>query len=130
MLPLSKCGNAGRIAQWILGEIEDSLDYWQHGNGVTSAKSCVKLAIGDTVVTLENKWWGVRGSITRGYSYNSLLAVWYLKYLWAPVWLRETVHSPRNVAVLLNRLKDRESFSWDESEASERLRATIPHGVY
>ncbi len=130
MLPLSKCGNAGRIATWILGNIGDPLDHWQHGNGVTGAKSCIKLAIGDTVVTLENKWWGVRGSLSSGHSTDPLLRLWDYQYVWAPVWLREKTSSPWSVTVLLNRLRDRESFSWSQDLASQRLRAAMPHKVY
>lgn len=129
-MPLSKCGNAGRIAQWILGEIGDPLDYWQHGNGVTSAKSCVKLAIGDTVVTLENKWWGVYSSFARGLSCDSLLAIWNLKHLWAPVWLRERFSASWATKVFHDSLKDRESFCWDEDCTSQKLRAAMPHKVY
>lgn len=130
MLPLSKCGNAGRIAKWILGEIGDPLDYWQHGNGVTSAGSEVKLAIGDTVVTLENKWWGVRGSLSVGYSIDPLLKFWDLKYLWAPAWLRESFSISWGVTAALNHLRLHDPFYWSEEQVSQRIRAAMPHKVY
>lgn len=114
MSPLSKCGNAGRIAGWILGEIGDPLDYWCHGNGVTSAELVVRLAMGDTVVTLENKWWGVRGSVTYGHYCDDLLALWKRRPMWAPPWLRDRFSASWATKVLHDSLKDRESFSWDE----------------
>lgn len=130
MLLLNKCGNAGQIAEWILGEIGDSLDYWQYGNGVVSAKSNIKLAIGDTVITLENKWWGVRGSLSSGHSTDSLLATWNLKYLWAPTWLRESFSISWGATAALNHLRLHNPFYWSEDQASQRLRAAMPHKVY
>lgn len=128
--PWNKCGNAGRIAQWILGNIEDPLDYWQHGNGVTSAGSEVKLAIGDTVVTLENKWWGVRGFACRGYKLNSLERLWNLKYLWAPEWLHGRFSWRWGAKVLAIKFAGLNPFWWSEDHASQRLRAAMPHKVY
>jgi hypothetical protein len=117
MLPLSKqYGNAGRIARWIFENIEDPLDYWEYGS-VTGARSDIRLAIGDTVVTLENKWWGVRGSRTHLSSYvptNPLQILWGLRYGWAPVWLRESFSFSWGTKVLHNRLKGVDSFSWPE----------------
>jgi len=130
MLPLNKCGNAGRIATWILENIGDPLDHWQHGNGVTSAESCVKLAIGDTVVTLENKWWGVRGSLTAEYCPDSLLRLWDIRFLWAPDWLRESFSLSWGVVAARRHLRLHDPFYWNENEASERIRAAMPHKVY
>ena len=130
MLPLSKCGNAGRIATWILGNIGDPLDHWQHGNGVTGAKSCVKLAIGDTVVTLENKWWGVRGSATQGHTPDPLLRLWEYHYFWAPVWLRESCSLFWATTAARRRLTLAIPFHWDQGLSAQYLRAAMPHQVY
>ena len=130
MLPLSKCGNAGRIATWILGSIGDPLDHWQHGNGVTGAESCVKLAIGDTVVTLENKWWGVRGSVVIGHSRDPLFRLWDYQYLWAPTWLRESCSLFWAMTVAQRRLTRGVPFHWDGELYSQSLRAAMPHKVY
>ena len=130
MLPLNKCGNAGRIAAWILGNIGDPLDHWQHGNGVTGAKSCVKLAIGDTVVTLENKWWGVRGSLNSGHSTDPLLRLWDYQYVWTPVWLRERFSLGWGTKVKALQWSSLEPFFFDGDRASQRLRAAMPHKVY
>lgn len=130
VLPLSKCGNAGRIAQWILEEIEDPLDYWCHGKGVTSAKLVVKLAIGDTVVTLENKWWGVRGSVIAGHRCDPLLDTWFIRRVWAPAWLRESFSLGWGTKVKALQWSGLEPFIFDEDRASGMIRAAMPHKVY
>ncbi len=123
--PLSKYGNAGRIAKWIFENIEDPLDYWEYGC-VTGARTDIRLALGDTVVTLENKWWGVRGSIVRGYPLNPLESLWDYKPIWAPVWLRESFSIPLGMTAIRYRLT---LHNWNEELASEKLRAAIPHRV-
>ena len=122
---LSKCGNAGRIAKWILENIGDPLDHWQHGNGVTSAGSGVTLAIGDTVVTLQNKWWGVRGSLTRGYTTDQLLRIWDIRHVWAPPWLREGFSLSRGIDIARWTINGGYTSSWGESHASENLRRKL-----
>lgn len=122
-------GNAGRVARWILGNIGDPFDHWQHGNGVTSAGAGITLAIGDTTVTLENKWWGVRGSLVRGTGYDSLLRVWEARPLWAPPWLRRSF-SVRWAAQLTLRLAGAQNpFWWDEHNATESLRTDTVHMI-